>query len=111
MSWMNMFSVRTRCTMPASMCFHSDAVIMRGMISNGITRSVPASLPYTANVIPTRRKIRSASARLRATVSGGLALQPAAELAVVFTYLGARSVRQAVSGHFIEEFCHIEVPC
>jgi hypothetical protein len=38
----------------------------------------------------------------------GLALQPAAELAVVFTYFGTGGVRQPVSGHFIEEVSHIE---
>ena len=51
------------------------AGMMRGIRSNGISRSVPepsSSLaPYTAKVMPTRRKIISASSRRAAITSGG----------------------------------------
>ncbi len=48
------------------------AGMMRGTRSNGIRRSVPACSPYTANVMPTRWKMRSASPRFCAMRSGGV---------------------------------------
>ena len=52
--------------------------MMRGTMSNGISRSVPDSSPYTANVIPTRWNARSASSRFWAIRAGGVrASQPA----------------------------------
>jgi hypothetical protein len=52
--------------------------MMRGTMSNGINRSVPASSPYTAKVMPTRWNSVSASARLRETwLVGVLASQDA----------------------------------
>jgi hypothetical protein len=47
--------------------------MMRGTMSKGIRRSAPASSPYTAKVMPTRWNSRSASSRLRAMTSAGIA--------------------------------------
>ena len=53
--------------------------MMRGTMSNGISRSVPESSPYTANVMPTRWNARSASSRFCAIRSVGRAVEPAGE--------------------------------
>ncbi|MOA16724.1 hypothetical protein D3C78_1369530 [compost metagenome] len=70
MSCRKAFSAVTRWRMPASSVCQSLAGMMRGTVSNGISRSAPESSPYTAKVMPTRWNIRSASARLRASVCG-----------------------------------------
>ena len=46
--------------------------MIRGTMSKGMSRSAPASSPYTAKVIPTRRNSTSASARFWARRSAGI---------------------------------------
>jgi hypothetical protein len=57
------------------MLAHSWAGMMRGIRSNGMRRSVPepssSFAPYTAKVMPTRRKIISASSRRERITSPG----------------------------------------
>jgi hypothetical protein len=50
---------------------HSIAEMIRGMISNGMSFSVPSFDPYTAKVMPSRRKIASASDAMNPMASGG----------------------------------------
>jgi len=72
---MKRLSAVTRCTRPCSIRRHSAAGMMRGIRSKGISRSVPAPsssfAPYTAKVMPTRRKITSASWRRERIISAG----------------------------------------
>ena len=75
---MKAFSARTRCSSPASSRAHSSAGMMRGTMSNGISRSVPEFSPYTAKVMPKRWNSASASARFCARRSCDLRLEPAA---------------------------------
>jgi hypothetical protein len=58
---------RTRCSMPAESLRHSEAAKTRGMMSKGIRRSAASSSPYTANVMPWRRKRASAARLARST--------------------------------------------
>ncbi len=50
-----------RCVSPRSTFSHSALVMMRGSRSYGKICSVPSSRPYTVNVMPWFRKLRSAA--------------------------------------------------
>ena len=60
-----------RCFSPLSMVVQSAAPTMRGRMSNGKMRSVPASSPYTVNVMPRFSRSSSAAFWRRANSPSG----------------------------------------
>ncbi|MBM4213136.1 MAG: efflux RND transporter periplasmic adaptor subunit [Gammaproteobacteria bacterium] len=68
----------TRWRKPRCRNSHSADGMIRGTMSNGISRSVPVSSPYTAKVIPARRNSVSASASFSRIRSGAVAANQSA---------------------------------
>ena len=72
MSAMKAFSACVRCTSPADSEDHSAWVKMRGIRSKGMMRSAASSSPYTAKVMPSSRKYRSAASARPASAEEGV---------------------------------------